>query len=406
MNKKPIYLIVTSFFPEPDNWRCPFAYDYVRAIERDGRYQPVVFKPGASYEYNGIKVHGFKSLCLPSALPCPFLRPYNIRLFWNAFLEAGFNVENVAIAESYTNGRIPVLMALKKKNPRIIVAAHHHDPASSGLFDGRFRHLWLIKLLNYFERRKAYESADLHLFISEMVKHSLDVFPDTSWSFYDEYRRLGKGIGFLRPFRLKNKYVIHNGVDTRIFRKKENAIEVKHHSTFTIGCIGNFVLWKGQRTLIEAVSKLKFLEQHIQVVFVGSGPEKKKCQQMAQELGIDAVFRNEVKHEELATFYNSLDLFVLPSYFEGFGCVLTEAWASGVPFITCEGQGMDDFIAKEDRATWLFPPMNSRLLAEKITNYIEKRPVQELVDEIEIDRIMARYLDYVETLRKENNYRK
>lgn len=397
---KPIYLIVTTFFPSPNSWRCSFAYDYVRAIEREGRYRPVVFKPGCSYEYEGVKVYGFKAISLPSALPCPFLRTYNVKLFLKAFTKAGFNVEDIVVAEAYTNGQISKLIALRDKNPKIIVAAHHHDPASSGLFDGRFRYFWPIKLLNYFERRQAYELADLHIFISNMVKHSMNVFPDTSWSVFKDYQRLGRGIGFLRQFRLKRQYIMHNGVDVSIFKRSKIAPKKVRSLEFTIGCIGNFISWKSQKTLIEAVSRLKTVNRHFKILFVGSGPERQKCMLMAKSLDVDAEFLEEVKHEELASFYQMLDLFVLPSYFEGFGCVFTEAWASGVPFITCEGQGMEDFIDAQDRSIWLFKPMDSKQLSERIEFFIENQPIQRLVAEVDINKIMSKYLDYIETLKQ------
>ena len=47
-------------------------------------------------------------------------------------------------------------------------------------------------------------------------------------------------------------------------------------------------------------------------------------------------------HENLPSFYQSLDLFVLPSYYEAFGCVYAEAYSCGVPFIAVKNQKLQN----------------------------------------------------------------
>ena len=42
---KPIYLVITPFFPTVESFRGPYVYDQVKVLERDGRYRVVVLKP-------------------------------------------------------------------------------------------------------------------------------------------------------------------------------------------------------------------------------------------------------------------------------------------------------------------------------------------------------------------------
>ena len=146
--------------------------------------------------------------------------------------------------------------------------------------------------------------------------------------------------------------------------------------------------------MVNHVDHVERVESGMKIVFVGSGPERARCEAYAKEKGIDAEFRDEVRHEELASFYRELDLFVLPSYFEGLGCVYTEAWACGVPFIACEGQGIEDLIAPEDRSKWLCKPMDAVDLARKIAAYIQNRWEQKLIDAIDIDTIVGRFISH------------
>jgi glycosyltransferase involved in cell wall biosynthesis len=50
-------------------------------------------------------------------------------------------------------------------------------------------------------------------------------------------------------------------------------------------------------------------------------------------------------------------LFVLPSRYEGLGCVYLEAMASGVPAVGCRGQGIEEVIRHRENG-WLIEPGN------------------------------------------------
>ena len=89
---------------------------------------------------------------------------------------------------------------------------------------------------------------------------------------------------------------------------------------------------------------------------------------------------------------------MLPSVFEGFGCVYTEAHACGVPFIACEGQGMDDLICPEERSLWLCKPHDPDDLARKILHFCEKRPVQRLVEDQDIDMLIGGFMCAIERI--------
>jgi len=115
--------------------------------------------------------------------------------------------------------------------------------------------------------------------------------------------------------------------------------------------------------------------------------------EVCEEKGINAEFRDEVRHEDLPDFYRGLDLFVLPSFFEGFGCVYTEAHSCGVPFIACEGQGIGEILPPEERGRWLCKPRDAGDLARKIRGYMENRWVQNLFEDQDIDKLVGTFVD-------------
>lgn len=397
---KSFYIVVTPFFPSPTNWRGAYCYDFVKALKKarpELRVEVLVPGRGEDYEIEGINVRRFRTWQLPSNI-LPFLfRRRNERSFLAAVKRAGIDLKDVGVCHGHTANFAIYPLAIKRENAKCLTLLHHHDPQSFGLGLGILRHCWLYNMLEFSILRHLHEQIDVHVFISEMVKKSFLSAPDASWTKYQNYRRQMRGLGCYRPTKIKRGIVLHNGVDTKVFYP---AKKMQSNGKFTVGCVGNFIDWKDQLTLLKAVRKLGVLSEGVRVVFVGSGPERAKCEEYARAHGIDAEFRDEVRHEELPAFYHSIDLFVLPSYFEGFGCVFTEAWACGVPFITCQGQGMDDMIHEEDCDLWLCKLCDPEDLATKIKQIAENRSVQRLKGEIDIHQLVPDFIDAIDGIRK------
>jgi len=78
------------------------------------------------------------------------------------------------------------------------------------------------------------------------------------------------------------------------------------------------------------------------------------------------IFEEEIAHEKLNDFYNCIDLFVLPSYYEALGCVYLESWATNTSFIGIEGQGISELLPKNDRKYFLAKKQSVESLKKKI----------------------------------------
>ena len=404
MGNKPVYIYVTPFFPSPGNWRGVYCLDAVKALMRDGRYDVVVFKPGedGDYEYQGVKVWTFKTRQLPSAI-FPFLfRRQNQRSFLKALDRAGIDCQDVAVCHGHTAPFSVYPLVVKSLNPRCLTLLHHHDLQSFGLNNGILRHCWLYRLIEFPILRRWHERMDCHVFISELVKKSFLSAPDARWTDYRDYSGQMRGL-FYRPVRIRHSIVSVNGVDGSVFRGEKRPCSDAtrtsrpRHVYLTIGCIGNFVELKDHLTLLKAVERLSHIQ--IKLKFVGSGPLRTYCEQFVADHGLVVEFLNEVPHEQLADFYRSIDLFVLPSYFEGFGCVYAESWMCGTPFITTTGSGIVDMIPEGERNLWVCEPHNEEILARMIEHYFRTRPRQHLTQNIEINSVVKRFLDEVEQLR-------
>ena len=449
MFEQRVYLYITPFFPSLGNWRGAYCYDFVRALVRhlelsggvgsscakvpeDKGWKVVVFKEGDGSDYElevekrsgggdrKIIVHTFKARRLPSNIFPNLFARWNQRSFLRKVKEALTPLfdsssqlqllDAVEVCHCNTANYGIYALAMKKANPRCKTLLHHHDLASFGLNIGVLQHCWIYNMIQFPILRRMHEKIDCHVFISEASRRSFLAAPDASWTMYEDYKKQMRGLPY-RPSRIKGSVILHNGVDKAVFKVGDMSWSgTKDVLSFVIGCVGNFQELKGQETLIRAVARVNEVEvekiggrRRVKILFVGSGERLEACWRLAEELGVDAEFLREVSHEKLADFYRGLDLFVLPSWFEGFGCVYTEAHSCGVPFIACEGQGIEDILEVEERSPWLCRPGDAEDLAAKIKKAINSiahlhfvtshsQALQPLNEDQDIDALVGKFV--------------
>lgn len=399
------YLYITPFFPSPGRHYGSYGYDFVRALKKNSDYDVKVFVPGKGidYDFNGCHVYRFPTINLPSAI-FPFLfAKYNINSFLRAVEKAGIDLGSVAVCHGNTAHCAIYPLALKNQNPQCLTLLHHHDLDGFGLRVGMFRHMLVHKIINFFIIRRLFEAIDCHVFISEASRKSTLLFPYTKWSDYGDYRRIGNGLQFLKPARLKETIILWNGVNAEKFNASGNATKSRE-TDFTIGCVGNFVEVKDHLSVLKAVKLLMPCIPHIRLEFLGTsgvGNYLKNAVDFVADNGMGNVvkFIDNIEQMQMPHFYRRWDLMVLPSYFEGFGCVYLEAWACGTPFIACKGQGIEDVLPDEEKAKWLCNPHDAYDLARKIYEYYMNRPQQILRKPVWIDVLVSEFVSQISKLR-------
>lgn len=165
--------------------------------------------------------------------------------------------------------------------------------------------------------------------------------------------------------------VIYEGVDHEFFYPNPGDY-IKN--TFNLNEKDKIILYIGSEqprknipTLIEAFYKLKKKMPDIKLIKVGPpgwvGVREKLLRQI-ELLGLqkDVLFAGEYANNELPKFYNSADLFVFPSFSEGFGAPPLEALACGLPVITTDKTSLPEVVG--DAGIKLSDPFDSQLLAD------------------------------------------
>jgi glycosyltransferase involved in cell wall biosynthesis len=90
---------------------------------------------------------------------------------------------------------------------------------------------------------------------------------------------------------------------------------------------------KGMDEVLEVLPALLAEQPDLTYLIAGDGPDRTRLEAKARELGIGerVVFCGRVAEAEKAAHYRLADAYVMPSRGEGFGIVLLEAMACGIP---------------------------------------------------------------------------
>jgi glycosyltransferase involved in cell wall biosynthesis len=147
---------------------------------------------------------------------------------------------------------------------------------------------------------------------------------------------------------------------------------------------------------LKALAKLKNLK--IKTIFIGSGPDLASCKEYVLKNNLKNVtFSTEVDHHELNSFYNSIDLFVLPSYYEALGCVYMEAMQVGKPIVAVKKQGIEELIDSNDKKYFLMEKGNVEQLMDLIRYHYEN--INKKYDyDFSIENYISTFLDYIKKL--------
>jgi glycosyltransferase involved in cell wall biosynthesis len=211
---------------------------------------------------------------------------------------------------------------------------------------------------------------------------------------YETYRRLlGAGLPESRVT------VVPNGVDMNVIGAAAPA-----SARFDLIYVGRLLQHKRVADLLHAVGRLGREGDSLTCAIVGVGPERDRLEALAADLGIASRVRfygSLEEHTDVYGLIKSSGVFVLPSVREGFGLVVVEALACGVPVITTDHPDNQARLLVEDGVTgWLCEPSGDGLAAailESRRSPADLSRAGPTLDDCDWDRIVDRLADLYES---------
>jgi glycosyltransferase involved in cell wall biosynthesis len=170
---------------------------------------------------------------------------------------------------------------------------------------------------------------------------------------------------------------IYNGIDTVSFANTfpDEQFSKNYAAYCKLIMVAGFRYQKDQKTVIRAVA---LLPEEYHIFFVGDGPEKVKCEALANELAIaDRVHFLGIR-TNIPQLLQAADIVIMSSHWEGFGLAAVEGMAAHKPVLATDIDGIREVV---QGAGLLFEHENERQLATEIkTLMLDSRLYQKIAD--------------------------
>ena len=196
------------------------------------------------------------------------------------------------------------------------------------------------------------------------------------------------------PLNNRRHFTIYNAIDvskiteiTRVLDRNElkNCLGIKDQPV--VGTVGRLAHQKGQTILLDAFAEVVKKFPSTMLFIIGDGPDKAELHEKASKLGLDRHIRwfGALPQEEVFGLYTAMDVFVMPSLYEGFGLTAAEAMAAGLPVVGTRVDGLSEII-KDGLTGYLLPVGDSQELAQALVQMLSNAEKREMMGQKGKDR--------------------
>lgn len=200
--------------------------------------------------------------------------------------------------------------------------------------------------------------------------------------------------------------MIHNGISAEFIQAARAVPKNREDSEYLhIGSIGRLTEQKGFIYLIQAMPSLLSSFPKLKLEILGEGELKDTLLAEIETLGLQDSVKILGKQSDVIPFLKRLDLFVLPSLWEGLPTVVLESMACGTPVLATDIPGTRELINHEVNG-WLVEPANPTALAAGIKQLLDSPETlarvsllaQDQVEVFSFGRIAAEFSQFYQSI--------
>ena len=168
---------------------------------------------------------------------------------------------------------------------------------------------------------------------------------------------------------------VNNGVDTEKFKfneKKRDDIRrfLGLNDKKVIGHIGAFLPVKNHRFIIDVVEQAYKKDSSVRCMLIGEGALTDEIKETVRQKGLESVVVFMGVRDNVHELLSAMDVFLMPSLYEGLPVSLVEVQANGLPALVSNTITKD--VKLRDTLHYMSLSENAELWAKKVLDIIEK----------------------------------
>jgi glycosyltransferase involved in cell wall biosynthesis len=185
-------------------------------------------------------------------------------------------------------------------------------------------------------------------------------------------------------------HLVYNGFDVAGFDARQSAPLVpRRGGEIVIGNAGRLTKQKGQALLLEAAALLAKQPLPFRVLIAGAGELEAELKAQAERLGLSDRVEFLGFVTDMKAFHQSIDIFALPSLWEGFGFVLAEAMCMGLPVAAFDVSSIPEVV--EHGETGLLCPPKGEALATNLLALMQDEALRRRLGARGRERVLERF---------------
>lgn len=138
------------------------------------------------------------------------------------------------------------------------------------------------------------------------------------------------------PYILLNNAIELEGFRFQDFLRQQYREEFCVKDDFLIGHIGHFTEPKNHFFLVDVFAAFHKLEPASKLLLISDGPRFEQVKEQVTRLCLEDAVIFAGRRSDVAGIYSAMDLFILPSCWEGLPLVLVEAQVNGLPLLVSD----------------------------------------------------------------------
>ena len=245
------------------------------------------------------------------------------------------------------------------------------------------------------ETKVLYEAHGFHFFEGGPKKNWLLWYPVEKW--FSRYASvlitINKMDYMLASEKFHTEKIVHIpgvGLDLSQFENAEKTLDLRREfhlpaDAKIVFSVGELNRNKNHQVIIRAVARLQ--DPAVHYFIVGNGPLEKDLRQLTQALGLEKNIHFLGYRRDVPTLLKNADVYAFPSLREGLGMSSIEAMASGLPLVTSNRHGINDY-SEHGVTGFKYDPMDDKGFADGIRRLLSDDQLRKTMGKhnIEISR--------------------